>query len=174
MRGTPPGAVTPHPIVELMPAVFRDDPVLCRITAALDAVLAPAISALDCLDAYLDPALAPEDFLDWLGGWVGAPAAAGRPAERRRAAVAGAVPLYAHRGTVAGLRAQLELLAGAPVRVTDSGGVRWSRTPTEPAATAEQWLRVEPEVADPELLDLLDEVVRAAKPAHVPHHTRPA
>jgi phage tail-like protein len=36
----------------------------------LHEVLAPVVATIDCLGAYLDPALTPEDFLRWLGGWV--------------------------------------------------------------------------------------------------------
>lgn len=171
MRGTAPGVGTPYPIAELLPATLQEDRLLCRLTAALDQVLAPAVSTVDCLDAYLDPALTPDDFLDWLGGWVGAVVDAGWPTERRRAAVSGAVPLYASRGTVAGLRAQLELLTGAPVEVRDSGGVSVSDTPTDDADAHEPWLAVTASTVDADVLPALDAVIAQAKPAHVPHST---
>jgi len=42
-----------------------------RFCSAFDEVLAPVFATLDGLPAYLDPALASEDFLDWLADWVG-------------------------------------------------------------------------------------------------------
>jgi hypothetical protein len=41
-----------------------------RFCGALDTVLAPVFVTLDSLDAYVDPALTPDDFLAWLGDWV--------------------------------------------------------------------------------------------------------
>lgn len=172
MRGTSARLGTPYPIAGMMPGVFQDDPLMCQVTAVLDEVVAPVVATLDCLDAYLDPALAPEDFLGWLGTWVGMAVDPAWPLARRRAVVAGAVPLYARRGTVAGLRAHLELLTGSPVHVTDSGEARWSVTPTDEPDAAEPWLLVEVDSPQPGVLMLLDEVVSSAKPAHVPHRTR--
>lgn len=172
MRGTASGLGTPYPMIELLPATLQEDRLLCRLASALDQVLAPAVSTVDCLDAYLDPALTPEDFLDWLAGWVGAVRDPTWPEARRRAAVAAAVPMYASRGTVSGLRAQLELLTGGPVEVRDSGGVSWSDTPTDALDEGDLWLTVTASTVDDDLLAALDTVVASAKPAHVPHRTR--
>ena len=45
------------------------------------------MSTLDCLEYYIDPALAPSDFLDWLGSWVGILLDESWPVERRRDAI---------------------------------------------------------------------------------------
>ncbi len=75
-----------------------------QFLAGLDDVLAPVISALDCLHGYIDPAVAPVDFVGWLGEWVGLTLEEDWSDARRRRLVARASEMYAKRGTVAGLR----------------------------------------------------------------------
>lgn len=173
MRGTVPGLDTPYPISGLLPVALQEDSLATRLTEGLDDVLAPVIATLDCLSAYVDPRLAPADFLTWLGTWVGVALDETWPLDRRRATVAQAVALYRTRGTPDGLRAHLEVLTGGRVEVSDSGGVYWSTTPDSTAATEgdpEVVVRVvdpDPGASDPVILH---ELVTAAKPAHVPHH----
>jgi phage tail-like protein len=172
MRGTVPGLSTPYPLGGFLPAVFQEDEYTMRWTEALDEVLAPLVLALDCITAYIDPLLAPEDFLQWLAGWTGVLLDENWPVERRRSLAAAAVSLYRSRGTVAGLRAHLELVTGGQVEITDNSGVTFSRTPNglipgEPAPM----LAVRVTVADQAQVNAraLDALIRAVKPAHVPH-----
>lgn len=175
MRGTVPGLNTPYPIAGLLPLALREDGLATRLTEGLDDVLAPVIATLDCLSAYVDPRLAPVDFLTWLGTWVGVTLDESWPLDRRRATVAQAVALYRTRGTPDGLRAHLEALTGGRVEVTDSGGVFWSTTPDSPNSTAatdgEPAVVVRVTDPDPGASDpaVLHELVASAKPAHVPH-----
>ncbi|MFK0223820.1 phage tail protein [Streptomyces vinaceus] len=128
MRGTVPGLPTPYPIGSLLPAVYREDPFAQRFTQGLDEVLAPAISTLDCLDAYLDASLAPEDFLDWLASWVGLVLRENLSADRRRMLLKEAYVLFRDRGTARAMRRFLELMFDAQVEVRDSGTVAAART----------------------------------------------
>jgi phage tail-like protein len=131
MRGTVPGLPSPYPLITLLPAVYQEeDPFVGRFTAGLDDVLAPVIATLDNLDAYVDPMLAPPDFLEWLAGWVGVTVNDNAPVALHRATVARAAELHRMRGTVAGLRTALELLTGGRSRSPRAVG---SRTPTAPA-----------------------------------------
>nr|WP_042177846.1 phage tail protein I [Kibdelosporangium sp. MJ126-NF4]CEL12806.1 NHL repeat domain protein [Kibdelosporangium sp. MJ126-NF4]CTQ98492.1 NHL repeat domain protein [Kibdelosporangium sp. MJ126-NF4] len=164
-----PAVGTPYPIGELLPAVLQDDDLAMRLTAGLDRVIAPAIAALDCLDAYLDPRLAPEDFLHWLAGWVGAAVDESWPVERRRAAVSQAVSLHNARGTVAGLRAHLEMLTGTRVEIVESGGVTWSQSPDTDVDIVPANLVVLVDADSTVRHGELDEIVAAAKPAGVTH-----
>ncbi|KAA2258798.1 phage tail protein [Solihabitans fulvus] len=171
MRGTVAGLGTARSLGQLLPAVYQEeDPFVLKLLAALDEVLAPVLSTLDCLEAYLDPGVAPVDFLDWLAGWVGVSLDEGAHEERRRAAVASAAALHRVRGTVAGLREHLELLTGGRVEVSDSGGVSWSTTPGG-ALPGEDVPRLAVRVtgADPGVAGLVDAMVAASKPAHVMH-----
>jgi phage tail-like protein len=177
MRGTVIGLATPYPLVTLLPAVYQEeDPFVSRFTAGLDDVLAPVIATLDSLEAYVDPLLAPEDFLAWLAGWVGVTVNANAPVSLHRATVARAAELHRMRGTVTGLRTALELLTGGEVEVTDSGGVAHADRPgTKPPGDPRPWVRVSVCVpADtgwsPDALRAaVEAAVVAAKPAHVQH-----
>jgi phage tail-like protein len=172
MRGMVAGMVSSAPFVELLPAVYQEDPFTGRFVGGFDDVLAPVLATLDCLVDYFDPLLAPEDFLEWLAGWVGIELEEGWPPSRRRAVVATAVEMYRLRGTVAGLRANLEVLTGGRVEIADSGGVAWSRSPDadmpgSPAPRLAVRIRVPAPASVP--MDLVDSAVAAAKPAHVVH-----
>lgn len=172
MRAAVPGLGTPYPLGTLMPAVYQEDQATMRWTAGLDDVLAPVISTLDCLGAYIDPMLAPDDFVQWLAGWLGAVLDENWPPERQRAAVARAVALYRQSGTVAGLRGLLELITDCTVEVTDSGGVVWSQAPNTPPPGSEHasvQVRVLAAAGCPVDAAAIDEFVAAAKPAHIAH-----
>jgi phage tail-like protein len=177
MRGTVAGLATPYPLVTLLPAVYQEeDPFVARFTGGLDDVLAPIIATLDSLEAYVDPLLAPEDFLAWLAGWVGVTVNENAPVALHRATVARAAELHRLRGTVAGLKASLELLTGGDVEVEDSGGVASSNIPdTAAPGDPRPWVRVSVRVPkhtgwSPDALrTAVEAAVVAAKPAHVQH-----
>src|SRR5579875_802012 len=172
MRGSVAGLGTPYPIGGLMPAIYQEDEFTMRWTGGLDDVLAPVISALDCLGAYVDPLLAPADFLPWLAGWFGAVLDENWPPGRQREAIARSAELYRQRGTVAGLRALLELATGGEVEIADSGGTSWSPLPgTELPGEDAPRVAVRVTVSDPAQVDVaaLDELLTTVKPAHVIH-----
>jgi phage tail-like protein len=173
MRADIPGLRTPYPLSTLVPAYLQEDDFVVRMTTGLDDVVAPVIAVLDCLDAYVDPLLAPPDFVTWLGSWVGAPLDDNWPDDRRRWSVLAACELHRLRGTVPGLRALVSLATGGEVTVTEPGGVERSASPTtaDQVPAREQTLVVRAEVDDPTSVRraALEELVDAAKPAHVPH-----
>jgi len=140
--------------------------------SAFDEVLAAAVQVLDCFPAYLDPALAPEDFLEWLGGWVGAAPDETWPLERRRAFVAAASELFRARGTPAGLAAHVAVVTGGEVELAEPGAAAWSREAgaAVPAGTSpDLFIRVR--VKDPRAVSAsgLESLVAASKPAHLAH-----
>jgi phage tail-like protein len=166
------GLASPHPLGAALPALYQEDAFALRLTGALDEVLAPIFASLDGLSAYLDPALAPDDFLEWLSGWVGVTLDETWPIERRRQLVADATQLYRSRGTVAGLAAQVAIYTGGEVQVEDNGAATWStKAGGAMPGTAAPRLRVRVTVDDPNAVSLarLEAVVSTAKPAHVPH-----
>lgn len=168
MRSHVDGLVSPHPIGETLPAMLVEDPFAQRLCAGIDDVLGVLVSTLDNVGAYLDPRLAPEDFLAWLGEWVGLTLDPSWAIERRREVVAQAVDLYAWRGTARGLADHIEAVTGARPEIYDSGATSWSRragtSDAGPAGGAEVVV-VMPSGADRARLEPL---VRAAVPAHVP------
>lgn len=172
MRGLVPGLASPHPLGETLPSLYREDGFATRLVSAMDDALAPIFSSLDCLDAYLDPRLAPDDFLDWLGSWVGVALDHTWPVERRRLLVAAAIELYRLRGTASGLASQVAIYTGGQVEVEESGATGWSTVPNAvlPGDPTPR-LVVRVTVRDPDAIAAarLDALVAAAKPAHMPH-----
>jgi phage tail-like protein len=172
MRGFVPGLGNPHPYGPSLPALYQEDDFAQRFVSAFDDVIAPVQSSIDNLSAYLDPALAPEDFVEWLAEWVGAVIDGTWDVERRRASVAQAAELYRSRGTAKGLAAEVGLITGGTVEIVENGGTAWSLDPSKALpGTPQPNLVVRVSVADPTSVDVsrLDRLVAAAKPAHVPH-----
>lgn len=172
MRGTVSRLGSPVPMVGLLPGIYHDDEFTAAFTGGLDDVLAPVFASLDCLDAYVDPWLAPDDFLQWLAGWTGVIIDEGWPVDRSRAFIANIAELYRWRGTVRGLRAELAIYTGGDVEITDSGDTAWSRTPGAAVpGEPEPRLAVRVRVDDPSAVSerTVNEMVAVAKPAHVVH-----
>jgi phage tail-like protein len=174
-RGLLPELPSTRPLASFLPAMLQADDFCVRFTEGLDHVLAPVLSTIDNLDAYVDPWLTPRDFLDWLAGWFGLELDATWPEERRRALVANALELARWRGTVAGLALLLELYTGASAEINDGGGVIASDDPDEPLPGERHGVvtvRYRPgEGVDAERLARL---VRDAVPAHLPSRCQPA
>jgi len=185
-----PGVGTRHPVGATLPALLQEDMFLQRFTAGLDEVLTPLHTTLDGLDSYLDPDLAPADFLDWLAGWVGLDLDPHWPVDVRRSLVRSAASVQDKRGTAHGVRDEIALLTGCAVDVLDPGGVACSATAgaplpsgggrgvsatgrdrcTDPDAVVVRVLGAAGELLDPdgEARTRLVRAVRAVVPAHLP------
>lgn len=129
MRGALPELPSRHPLGDMLPAMYATDGLALRFTGGLDAVLSALLSTMDNLPAYLDPALAPEDFVAWLSSWVAAELDPVWPLPLRRAVVLRAMALHRWRGTARGLVERLELAFGVRAEVLDGPGVRASADP---------------------------------------------
>jgi phage tail-like protein len=173
MRGLVGGLPSPHPLGAALPAVYQEeDRFTMRLTSAFDDALAPIVSTLDNLPAYLSPGLTPEDFLSWLSDWVAFDLDETWSLARRREAVARAVDILRRRGTSIGLAEEVALVTDGEVEIIENGGTAWSLDPSSPmVGSPKPALIVRVRVDDPAAIDAdrLDRVVAAAKPAHVPH-----
>ena len=172
MRGLVPNLETPHPLVAFLPALFQEDPFAQRFVSAFDEALAPIFLTLDNLTAYMDPWLAPEDFLDWLSSWLALSLDETVAIDRRRAFVAKAFDLYRIRGTVKGLQAQVEIFTGGSVEIVDTGGVASSSTAGASFPGSPNYaVLVRVHVDHPKAINVqrLDALVARAKPAHLTH-----
>ena len=174
MRATVDGLATPHPLGHLLPGLYHDNDLAQRFTGALDTVLAPVLATLDSSDAYVDPRLAPLDFVEWLAEWVGVELDASWPQSRQRSLVARAGELYAWRGTVRGVTEAVAIYTGVEPEVSETGGTAWAggpppsgRLPGDPAGLLLVRVRVPP--GEPIDAGRLDRLVAAAKPAHIAH-----
>jgi phage tail-like protein len=168
MRGMVEGLPNPHPLGLQLPAMFQEDDFAQRFVSALDEVIAPVLSTLDCMDAYLDPTLAPPDFLPWLAGWTGADLDETWSEEQQREVLASTARLHERRGTVQGLHEVLRLATGFEPEIDDSGGAAWSPTPgADLPGREEVHLRVRvrgEDLSEKRIAGLVAEHV----PAHVP------
>ena len=172
MRGLVEELGTPRALIDSLPGIYQEDELARSLTSVFDDALAPIVSTIDNVAAYLDPALAPDDFLDWLAGWVGILPDETWPVERRRALVALAVQLYRRRGTAAGLAMHVRLLGAADVEVKDSGGSTWSKKPgSKPPGDRSYSVTVKVTPPKKGKLDAakIEALVASAKPAHVSH-----
>lgn len=129
MRGTVDGLESPHPIGLALPALFQDDDVAQRFVAGLDDVLAPLFLTLDAIECYVDPWVAPVDFLAWIGEWVSAPWDPSLDEMQQRALVARAAELHGWAGTRKGLAGMIELLVGVTPEIDENGGSAWTIEP---------------------------------------------
>ncbi|MDQ0821172.1 phage tail-like protein [Arthrobacter sp. V4I6] len=174
MRGMVKGLPSAVPLGAGLPAVLQEDAFLQRFLLAFDDALAPVFTTLDGLDAYLNPRLAPEDFLNWLAEWVGVRLDESWTTARRRDVVAHAAAIHRRRGTLPGVADAVRLAVGGvvDVEVEDNGGVVWSSTPgAELPGRAAAMLHVRVYAAAREDVNLrrLEGIINAVKPAHVPH-----
>jgi phage tail-like protein len=99
-----------------------------RFLKALEEVLDPIVTLLDCLPAHLDPKLAPLNALHTMADWLGLPFEEHLPGdnllkeherhkrlqERQRRLVEHALEINRSRGTRRGLKLLLELMFGEP------------------------------------------------------------
>lgn len=193
MRGLIEGLENPTPLLRSLPAIYHEDMFAERLTWAFDEMLAPVVSTLDNLDAYIDPGVSPHDVLAWLATWVGFPIGETWPEAFARELVARAVDLYCWRGTARGVRELVAAYTGVEPEIVETGGVSWSTTPGTsapgrgPARRTRGRSKKKPdsETKDdvgPHLLVRvrargsggvdsrhLEALIAAAKPAHVPH-----
>jgi phage tail-like protein len=171
VRGMVEGLVPPHRYADQLPAALQEDEFCLRMMSAFDEVIAPVYWTLDCWDSYMDPALAPEDFVEWLAAWVGVDIDETWSLERRRQLIQDAVVLYRVRGTRDGLAAHVRLYSGISPEIVDSGGAVWSQTAGSPMPGSPQpQLTVRVRVDDPAAVkqSTLSRIVASSRPAHVP------
>ncbi|MDN5798371.1 MAG: phage tail protein [Intrasporangium sp.] len=172
MRGLVPDLDTAFPLLFQLPGVYQDGDFTPKFLQAFDDCLAPVLSTLDNLRSYVDPRLAPADFVAMLAYWVAVQVDDQMQVPDQRQAVVDAMRTHARRGTAAALRGVVAHLTGAEVEVSDSGAVTTSSTPGTPlpgAAVPEVHVRIV--VDDPEGVDRarVESVLRTVKPVHVRH-----
>jgi phage tail-like protein len=172
MRAAIAALQTSRPMVELLPSIYQEDLVSLQWLSAFDQVLTPLVTSIDCFSSYLDTELAPDDFLAWLGTWVGVGVSEDWTRQRRQKLVAEAVELFALRGTVEGMQRFLELAVGFPCEVIEGGGVHASSTPNAELPGTDVPAFVvrfnAPTPTDEAVKTRINAVVEEQRPAHLP------
>ena len=171
------------PIGSLLPAVYQEyDENALRLTSGLDGVLAPVWLSIDCYDAYLSPAMSPDDVTAWLAGWVGIVAEDNWHPERLAGLVDRSFELHRWRGTLKGMADLIEAYTGIRPEIEDNGGVTVSATPGggvgggDRAAVIVRLPRQslgDDDAARDERLERLNALVTAITPAHVLSRVQP-
>jgi phage tail-like protein len=114
--------------LELLPAVYREDPRAEDFTERFLSLFDAAIEDLDGLiarfPALLDGAGVDERALPWLGSFLDVAFEPSWPVERRRQVLAAVPRLYRLRGTPAGLALAVELVFGARPAIQELGRER--------------------------------------------------
>ena len=163
---------TPHPLGSTLPALYLGDHFTQQLCAAFDDVLAPVLAVLDCFPAYLDAGTAPEDMLDWLASWIGLTLDDQRGAAGKRTSIANGAAVLPERGTARSIQEAVKAAFNVQTEIVESGATSWSTTPdSAPPGEEVPDLLVLVVTDQHDAIDRrrLDEVIRFAKPAHVPH-----
>jgi phage tail-like protein len=121
---------------EYLPAAWREDPgsasFVDRYLANVEGIFTEVEGRIAAAQVLLDTRTVPAEFLEWLGGWLGASLDAAWDEPKRRFFLANALRIYAGRGTRAGLvralRLALEPCADASLLEPCAGGCAESRT----------------------------------------------
>jgi phage tail-like protein len=163
----------PEFLAKYMPAIFRQDPFMQRLLRMFDEMLMPLLETVDAVDCYFDPLMTPPAFVDWLASWVGEELSPAWPDRSRRALVSEAAWIHRARGTQAGIKRAVELVAGCEALVIDNTeGLRLDedgRLGVNTALQASNQNRIKivlrGSAADIDL-EAVNDVVRKLKPAH--------
>ena len=131
-RGVLPGLASPFPLERQVPAMLADDPFVQSFLASLDEVIAPAISVIDCFDAYLDPRIAPTDMVLYMGAWLLATVDDAWSESSIRRDVSEAHLRSKWGGTARGIRDRLMPYEVSALRIKESGSTITSTVPTDP------------------------------------------
>ena len=165
-------------------------PFAMRFLKALEEVLDPIVTLLDCLPAHLDPKLAPLNALHTMADWLGLPFEEHVPGDKRlsenesherlkrrqQRLVENALEINRSRGTKRGLELLLELMFGVPdgpedervFKVIDGGycvvgsGPPADADPPEPGTFVVQWTQP----LDPDVVRAVKHLVQREKPVN--------
>lgn len=110
---SPPGVpATRSSYLDYLPGVYHDNEFMARFLLIFEHILSPIERTVGNIADYFDPGLTPEDFVPWLGSWLGIVVDVRVPEERRRELVRQAPELYRWRGTKRGLAHYLRVYTG--------------------------------------------------------------
>lgn len=133
----------------------RNQDFLARMLLVFESIWEPLEQRQDHVAMYFDPRTCPAEFLPWLGAWLDITLDPHWPEERRRGLLSEAMELYRWRGTAYGLARIIEVSTGLIPVITDAAEPFVIRVRvTIPAGSI-----VRP--------DVIEDLIRAHKPAHV-------
>lgn len=98
--------------LEYLPGIYQGSEFLGRFLLIFEHIFSPIARTAGSTWTYVDVNHTPDEFLPWLGSWVGLVLDARVPPENRREIIRQAPELYRWRGTRRGLRHFLHLFTG--------------------------------------------------------------
>jgi phage tail-like protein len=119
-------------LVEQLPRVMAEDPVLRGFVTALEEVAGTVRDRVDSIEHHVDTGLAAPEMLQFLAGWLGVELEPTDPPEYKRSLVREVGQLLGWRGTRHGIEGLLEAATGSRVTVIDGGGVFGERDQIPP------------------------------------------
>ena len=102
-----------------LPGIYQESHFLGRFLLIFEHILSPIDRTAGATWAYFDPGLTPDDFLPWLGSWLGLALDVRIPEENRRAVVIHSPELWRWRGTKRGLRQFIHLYTGVEPEIVE-------------------------------------------------------
>lgn len=109
--------------LQFLPAVYAEEPVsrdfLGRFLSIFDTMRDAIADDVGHASRYFDPGAAPDEFLTWLGAWIGIAVERNWPVEKRRRLIRDAHKLFELRGTPEGLRLHVQLFADREPRILE-------------------------------------------------------
>lgn len=119
-----------------LPAAMAADPLLHGIVAIVERLADGYRADVDAVEHHVDLAESQAPMLRYVASWLGADLDPTISADRQREVARTMGRLIGSRGTPRALETIFEALTGAPVRVTDGGGV-WTRGDALPPPSME-------------------------------------
>jgi phage tail-like protein len=114
----------PDWLLQQLPVAMVEDDFLSRFVMIFQSIADTELHHVDQLKHVFDPNVAPDEIVRVMGWWIGIEwIDSSLPDELQRSFVNGYSQLLRWRGTCRGLTMLIEMITGAPVTITDSGGV---------------------------------------------------
>lgn len=157
-----------------LPAIYQEDDFGMRFVSGLERLLDPIVAILDALPAHFAAEHAPVDLLALMASWLGIELDESQAPEQQRAMVSNAARLAQLRGTVRGLELALGLsFPHLPLRIEDTGGVRYGPVPDTPAEPPRASFFVYCDQAVPEDVQAsIAHCIERFKPVHTSYRLR--
>jgi phage tail-like protein len=144
-------------LLQYLPAVYGDDPFIGRFLLIFESLFAPLEWIVDNFDFYLDPKVAPPEWLQWFGHWADILVPGAIPVERQRAIALELGPLFLSRGTRKSLSRHLELAFGVKPIIEE---------PDDPPATFTVTLALGKDGDTDTNRDIARRIIEAQRPVH--------
>jgi phage tail-like protein len=149
-----PDPASPSLYLQHLPVLFHDNEFLRGFLLVFESVWEPLEWRQSLLPQYFAPSTCPATFLPWLASWLHLTLNPFWPEQRQRQLLAEAMELYRWRGTAYGMTRMIEVCTGITPVITQPQPFVFRIVVSIPSGSD----------ARPELIE---ELVRAHKPAHV-------